>query len=599
MLEVGSLVDGKYRILQKIGQGGMSVVYLARNERANKQWAIKEVRKDGVHDYEVVKQGLVAEIDMLKRLNHPHLPSIIDVIDSTDSFIIVMDYIEGNPLDKAIEATGAQSQENVIDWAKQLCDTLSYLHSRTPPIIYRDMKPSNVMIKPDGQVVLIDFGTAREYKNTSVADTTCLGTRGYAAPEQFGGMGQTDARTDIYCLGATMYHLVTGHNPCTYPYEMKPIREWNPQLSTGLESIILKCTQSNPDDRYQSCAELYYDLEHYKDLDYENMRKNNIRWKLFLISCIMTIFMAGGTVAAAIGSNSLKSSTYESYLKKGNESSDFDDKIENYQQAIKLMPSDSEAYMKILDVMTDDRIGDEYFTDEEYDLLRNKVLEHSNVDFGNKTNISILEKENPEGYAKFASELGYACFFECKDIDESNAASRAKTWFDNALRVGKLNSTEESRARIVSTLVQNRDDITRKKKDGTTLITHAEYWSSIIEILDESEDVSSLMQLRMQRFALTEIVARAEGFLLGGITEEEMQAKVIDRAKDICEKLDSKGEFNDTTSEEYKLFRTIYDGNGITKPLVEQAQNAIANAQLTIEKRNANSHKTNDQEGTE
>ena len=107
------------------------------------------------------------------------------------------------------------------------------------------------------------------------------------------------------------------------------------------------------------------------------------------------------------------------------------------------------------------------------------------------------------------------------------------------------------------------------------------------------------MQLRMQRFALTEIVARAEGFLLGGITEEEMQAKVIDRAKDICEKLDSKGEFNDTTSEEYKLFRTIYDGNGITKPLVEQAQNAIANAQLTIEKRNANSQKTNDQEGTE
>jgi serine/threonine-protein kinase len=218
MLEVGSLVDGKYRILQKIGQGGMSVVYLARNERANKQWAIKEVRKDGVHDYEVVKQGLVAEIDMLKRLSHPHLPSIIDVIDSPDSFIIVMDYIEGNPLDKAIEATGAQSQENVIEWAKQLCDTLGYLHSRTPPIIYRDMKPANVMIKPDGQVVLIDFGTAREYKNTSVADTTCLGTRGYAAPEQFGGMGQTDARTDIYCLGATIYHLVTGHNPCTYPY---------------------------------------------------------------------------------------------------------------------------------------------------------------------------------------------------------------------------------------------------------------------------------------------------------------------------------------------------------------------------------------------
>lgn len=112
------------------------------------------------------------------------------------------------------------------------------------------------MLKPDGNVMLIDFGTAREFKYSSVADTTCLGTQGYAAPEQFGGHGQTDARTDIYCLGATMYHLVTGHNPATPPYEMYPIRQWNPMLSSGLEEIILKCTQRNPEDRYQSCAEL-------------------------------------------------------------------------------------------------------------------------------------------------------------------------------------------------------------------------------------------------------------------------------------------------------------------------------------------------------
>ena len=93
MLEIGSIIDGKYKILNKIGQGGMSVVYLAMNERANKQWAIKEVRKDGVKDYEVVRQGLIAETDILKRLNHPHLPSIIDVIDREDTFLIVMDYI--------------------------------------------------------------------------------------------------------------------------------------------------------------------------------------------------------------------------------------------------------------------------------------------------------------------------------------------------------------------------------------------------------------------------------------------------------------------------------------------------------------------------
>ena len=232
MLQIGQLIDGKYKILNKVGQGGMSVVYLAMNEKANKQWAIKEVRKDGVKDFEVVKQGLVVETDMLKRLSHPSLPSIIDVIEDENTFLIVMDYIEGNPLSKVLEEYGAQPQENVIEWAKQLCDVLGYLHTRQPAIIYRDMKPGNVMLKPDGNVTLIDFGTAREFKEKNLADTTCLGTVGYAAPEQFGGMGQTDGRTDIYCLGATLYHLVTGMNPCEPPYEIKPIRSINPMLSS-------------------------------------------------------------------------------------------------------------------------------------------------------------------------------------------------------------------------------------------------------------------------------------------------------------------------------------------------------------------------------
>ena len=155
MLEIGSLVDGKYKILNVVGKGGMSVVYLAMNERANKQWAIKEVRKDGVQDFEVVKQNLIVETDILKNLNHPNLPSIIDVIDREDSFLIVMDYIEGKALSDVLKEYGAQPQEYVIEWAKQLCDVLGYLHSRVPPIIYRDMKPSNVMLKPDGNLTLI------------------------------------------------------------------------------------------------------------------------------------------------------------------------------------------------------------------------------------------------------------------------------------------------------------------------------------------------------------------------------------------------------------------------------------------------------------
>ena len=128
MLEIGSIVDGKYKILNVVGKGGMSVVYLAMNERANKQWAIKEVRKDGVQNFEVVKQNLIVETELLKKFNHPNLPSIIDVIDGDGTFLIVMDYIEGNPLSKALETSGAQAQEDVIEWSKQLCDVLGYLH---------------------------------------------------------------------------------------------------------------------------------------------------------------------------------------------------------------------------------------------------------------------------------------------------------------------------------------------------------------------------------------------------------------------------------------------------------------------------------------
>ncbi len=142
MLEIGSLVDGKYRILREVGKGGMSVVYQAVNEKANKIWAIKEVRKDGVQNYEVVKQNLIVETELLKRFNHPNLPSIIDVIDGDGTFLIVMDYIEGNSLSKALE-NGAQSQDDVIEWSKQLCDVLGYLHSRKPPIIYPSVPPES------------------------------------------------------------------------------------------------------------------------------------------------------------------------------------------------------------------------------------------------------------------------------------------------------------------------------------------------------------------------------------------------------------------------------------------------------------------------
>lgn len=525
MLEIGSVIDGKYKILNVVGKGGMSVVYLAMNERANKQWAIKEVRKDGMQSFEVVKQNLVAETDLLKKLNHPHLPSIIDVIDCDDTFLIVMDYIEGNPLSKALETSGAQNQDDVIEWAKQLCDVLGYLHSRKPPIIYRDMKPSNVMLKPDGNVMLIDFGTAREFKYSSVADTTCLGTQGYAAPEQFGGHGQTDARTDIYCLGATMYHLVTGHNPATPPYEMYPIRQWNPMFSSGLEEIILKCTQRNPEDRYQSCAELLYALDHYKDLDIENKKVQSFKWKTFLASFIMTIVMLVGTIGFSAGLTVQTSSTYESYIANGDSAVSQDAAEKYYLDAINVDPANPLAYQKLLERCT----SDSKLSEDEYNTIKDAIYEHEDE----------LKSKYPSEYAdNVAYKLGQALYFSyvpSSQKSESENFSMAgitvsQRWLDIAQKMG---STEQikHRAELLSSMSKAYQNMSGKSLEGDPVEEVKEYWNNLVEIASPNiaKEENNQIALLIYRNVTSQIYTKYYWFIKNSLAT----------AKDISNELDN------------------------------------------------------------
>ena len=148
MAEIGTLIDGKYEILKQIGKGGMSTVYLAMDQHLNKQWAVKEIRhKADDKESHIIIQSLVAEANLMKKLDHPALPRIVDIIDSRDTIYVIMDYIEGEPLSRILEREGPQPEEDVLEWAKQLCDVLSYLHTRKPPVIYRDLKPGNIMIR--------------------------------------------------------------------------------------------------------------------------------------------------------------------------------------------------------------------------------------------------------------------------------------------------------------------------------------------------------------------------------------------------------------------------------------------------------------------
>lgn len=270
-LKKGEIINDKYEIIKPIGKGGLSTVYLAKDIRLNMKWALKHIENTLDPKANIYS---TAEINLLSRLSHKNIANIIDMWHLDNDIFIVMDYIEGKTLYNILESERHLTQETTIDFAKQLCDVLAYLHSQNPAIIYRDMKPANIILKPDGNIKLIDFGIAREYKPGKLADTVCLGTKGYAAPEQYGGMGQTDARTDIYALGVTLYHLVTGKNPCEPPYEVRPIREINPDLSAGLEYIILKCTRNDPDDRFQTAEKVLQALNNIDSLTQKLNRKN-------------------------------------------------------------------------------------------------------------------------------------------------------------------------------------------------------------------------------------------------------------------------------------------------------------------------------------
>ena len=248
-----------------LGRGGIYATYLIRDFRVNRLWAMKVCDKKNRSYSPKIRELILTEPHMMMKLDHLAIPKVVDIIEDEDSIFIVRDYIEGKTLETIVSMQGAQPADKVIEWGKQICSVLGYLHSQNPPLIYRDMKPANVMLKLDGTIKLVDFGVMRVYKEGAKGDTCNLGTHGYAAPEQYGGR-QTDVRTDIFGLGMTMHHLVTGVNPRKPPYEVKPIREINPQLPKGLEYIISKCIEIDPDKRYQNASELMQDLNNYMNL---------------------------------------------------------------------------------------------------------------------------------------------------------------------------------------------------------------------------------------------------------------------------------------------------------------------------------------------
>lgn len=532
-LGTGDVVDGKYELLGTIGQGGMSLVWLARDVRLNKLWAVKQIQRqveDGNGD--AVSQTLIAEAGLMKRFDHPALPRVVDIVERDDSIFVVMDYIEGESLAARMAKRGGSfDPDEVAGWGVQLCDALTYLHGLSPPVVYRDMKPGNVMVREDGSVKLVDFGIAREYKSGAESDTRIMGTRGYAAPEQLARGLQTDQRSDIYALGVTLHHLLTGVSPVADP-SLKPVREIDPALPQGLERVIAKAVQVDPERRYQSCAQMRWDLEHHRELTDEHRavlrRRVRIVYVLRVCACVT---LAVGGVLAVLGVQGERSSfdrlmvraALASTVSAGSAPSDAE---ELYCEAIDAHPARIEPYEALVN---DVYRADARLTVAEYARLEELVDEH------------LSHIEGSPSFARLCYDIGVLTFVYFEQGGDGSvwgleAAARSAPWFDRALQsrgqrlerkaACDLDERSARAARAYLVIGSFEQVVSQAMLEGGETQVYREFWDALEQVVLAFDDRDAPM-VRLRVYALAAGTVSSPTYLTGvwraGVERERVE----------------------------------------------------------------------------
>jgi len=575
--QIGGTIGGRYNVIDKPAEGGMSVVWLVRDSRLEKLWAIKEIKKnasDATHRVDV--DLMRKEANIMKNLDHPNIVHVVDIIEESGALYVVMDYVPGKDLAKTMRenraalGTGvyAYPQADVIDWGIQLCDALGYLHSQNPPVIYRDMKPGNVMLQDDGSVKIIDFGIAREFKSNQSLDTRPLGTRGYASPEAAEKVSQTDARSDVYSLGVTLFHLVTGHSPMEYITQpnLPPIRQLDPSLSPALEASIIRATQWDPNARQQSMNELRYELENPQEPEaVVRMRRTLSLFRSFAIASAVCLALGIGSL---VGSRLVRSSSYDGLVKRAAVAS----RVENggqpsdaerlYTEAIEIVPNDLEPYSALINEVYKD---DSEFTTSEASRW-NALFE------ANRASI-----ENDEGYAKLCYDVGIDYFIYFGYGDDLTKSSQAVGWFDRAInaydeRNGNCTLSESQRrtAETYKTIGEFAQRIQRAQAEANESETYAEYWAALqnaVTAAGEGAGDETIVQLRLYDTVFNALNSPVylQGFRRGGVSE----AQVISLYNQVLQQTQN--------------LQGAAVGSALTEELYATIMNSASNVQRNIE----------------
>ena len=456
------VLNGRFEIEKCIHSRGMANVYIVKDMNLGKRWCLKEIIKTDAGKSEIEYVSLLQEAKVLRSVSHTGIPRITDTAEDGDSLMIVEDYVEGITLSKCIQTKGAIRQDIAVQWMKQLCQIIMYLQGLKTPILYRDMKPDNVIIQPDGNIKLLDYGTCVIiYKKGQLPHGYAMGTAGYAAPEQTKKNLPCDLRSDIYGLGMTYYSMLTGLNMAGIPREkVKDVGLINPSISKGLAAVVNKCIEVNPDDRYQDCNELLYALQNYTTGD-EGYRKKAVR-KIATTAVTFGLSIAmllGSWITYGLGLNK----TEEEYL-NAVLVAEQTGKQEDYDKAISLYPERLDPYFGYI---TSIKVDGEFSPEEESDIL-------------NHINPNLSEIKKDEKYGQLAYELGRLYWFYY-DVDNGNEGRvQSVRWFKDA----KDNGYEEELSTVYYNLGIFHRDIAISIREANDAGMYAEYWGNLLSAKD-------------------------------------------------------------------------------------------------------------------
>lgn len=312
MMNRGDIIQDTYEILGDIDEGGAGIIYLAYHRRLQKKVVLKKIKDNYVG--RINERG---EADLLKMLHHKYLPQVYDFLQMDRQIFTVIDFVEGQNLSFYLDPKQRFSERQILFWMRQLCEVLEYLHGQNPPIVHSDIKPDNIMITPQGDVCLIDF-------NISFGNDTSKGISGYsqryASPEQLaksyyyknGGNYQAivvDGRSDIYSLGITLYHMLTGEKPPVDYRQIRPLRDWGLGYSENLIRIVETAMQPLVQDRYQTIEDMQSDVLSIKKRDKEYRHAVTLQWILIALGCLL---LAGGAGTAYWGFETMRVEEFDS-----------------------------------------------------------------------------------------------------------------------------------------------------------------------------------------------------------------------------------------------------------------------------------------------